>query len=233
VIWCLHGFLGSPSDWDFLRDAGFDISAVSLFRNAPLPSIEDWARQFASSVQADDAVIGYSLGGRLALQTLLQTRCRAAIIVSAGLGIQSHSDRAARRAADERWARRFEAEEWHSLIEAWNAQPLFGGEKSRLVRLESSFDRAALAAAVRQWSPAVQQPLAPRLHEIGTPLLWIAGERDPRYLAEARRAVERLPRGELWICPGSGHRVPWEQPEHFTLRIRQFLTRGSHVDNHS
>jgi 2-succinyl-6-hydroxy-2,4-cyclohexadiene-1-carboxylate synthase len=233
VIWCIHGFLGCPSDWDFLGDAGLDVRAISLFGSTPLPSIEDWASEFASRLRVDDAVVGYSLGGRLALEALLRTRCRAAVIVSAGLGVEGNGERIARREADEVWARRFESEEWQAVVEAWNAQPLFGGEKTGPVRLESSVDRAALAAALRRWSPAVQQPLAPRLPAVETPVLWIAGERDHQYVAEGRRAVDLLPRGDLWICPGSGHRVPWEQPEPFTRRICQFLTRGSHVDHDS
>jgi 2-succinyl-6-hydroxy-2,4-cyclohexadiene-1-carboxylate synthase len=63
----------------------------------------------------------------------------------------------------------------------------------------------------------------PRLESIETPLLWIAGERDAKYVEIARAAVARLPHAELWICPDAGHRVPWEQPESFVARLRDFL----------
>ncbi|HEX7707288.1 MAG TPA: alpha/beta fold hydrolase [Thermoanaerobaculia bacterium] len=200
LIWCLHGFLGRPSDWDLLP---FPHRAVDLFRGeriAPAP---------------DDSLIGYSMGGRLALDVLAMTRVRRAVIVSAGLN-QPDPERLKR---DLTWARRFESEPWAGLMSAWNAQPVFASHS--VPRQESDYDRHALARALREWSSAVLPP--PPLETIETPLLWIAGERDTRYVEVARQAVARLPDAQLWVCPGAGHRVPWEQPEAFIARLREFL----------
>lgn len=181
----LPGFLGMPSDFDFL------------------PPIDG------------DVLLGYSMGGRLALDLLQRRRFEKAIIISAGLNAPDE----ARRARDEEWARRFEREEWTALMRAWNAQAVFGGHE--VARREEDFDRAELARALREWSPAVLPP--PRLEEIASPILWVAGERDAKYVEVARRAISRLPHAELWICPDAGHRVPWEQPEAFVSRLRDFL----------
>ncbi len=189
MIRTFSGFLGLPSDWDFL----------------PWPH----------SPSEGDVLLGYSMGGRLALQLLERERFTKAVIVSAGLNAPDEE----RRARDERWARRFESEEWSTLMRDWNAQPVFGGHW--LERVERDYDRRELARQLREWSPAVLPP--PRLESIETPLLWIAGERDARYVEIARHAVARLPHAELWICPGAGHRVPWEQPELFVRRLRAFL----------
>jgi 2-succinyl-6-hydroxy-2,4-cyclohexadiene-1-carboxylate synthase len=189
VIWTLSGFLGLPSDWDFLP-----------WPHTPL---------------GGDAVIGYSMGGRLALQVLETERLRKAVIVAAGLNGPDEE----RRARDEAWAKRFESEEWSSLMRAWNAQPVFGGHV--LERAEKNYDRAELARQLREYSPAVLPP--PRLERIETPVLWIAGERDAKYVDIAKRAMARLPNAELWICPDAGHRVPWEQPRRFIERLRVFL----------
>lgn len=193
VIWCVPGFLGQPGDWDFL----------------PWPH-EHYADGAGGS---DDVIIGYSMGGRRALNEA--HRFRKAVIVSAGLNTPDD----ARRERDEAWARRFEHDDWDTLMRDWNAQPVFGGH--RVHRREEDFDRRELARQLREWSPAVLPP--PRLESIATPILWIAGERDGQYADVARRAVARLPHAELWICPGAGHRVPWEQPEAFVERLRPFL----------
>ena len=58
-------------------------------------------------------------------------------------------------------------------------------------------------------------------------MLWIAGEDDATYAAVGARAVALLENAEFWICPGAGHRVPWEQPERFAERIRTFLNEGT------
>ncbi|HEY0144151.1 MAG TPA: alpha/beta fold hydrolase [Thermoanaerobaculia bacterium] len=204
VIWAIHGFLGRGSDWDFLP---FPHYAPSLFCGDSLAGLRD--------AEPDDILLGYSMGGRLALRILAEKRFRKAVIVSAGI---SHQDET-RRAADEEWARRFESEEWTSLMEAWNAQPVFGGHV--VERREEHYSRAALARALRDWSPSVLAPVD--LTRIETPILWVAGERDTKFVEEGKRAVALLPHAELWICPGAGHRVPWEQREAFVRRLRAFI----------
>ena len=181
----LPGFLGLPSDFDFLPEA------------------------------REHVLLGYSMGGRLALQRLERERFDKAVIISAGLNAPDSE----RRARDEEWARRFESEEWSSLMRAWNAQPVFGGHV--VERREEDFDRAGLARQLRESSPAVLPP--PRLESIETPILWVAGERDAKYVEIGQQTVARLPHAELWICPGAGHRVPWEQPDLLVARLRLFL----------
>lgn len=202
VLTALHGFLGLPSDWDFLRDAGFTVETP------PLDSIPP----------AGDVLLGYSMGGRLALHALLAgAKYRRAVIISAGLGIEDRVAREERQRTDDRWARMFEKQPWSRVMNEWNAQPVFGGHVVK--RLERDFDRRELARQLRRWSPGVLPPVSWRLREIDVPVLWIAGERDAKYVAEGRRAIGLLRNAELWICPDAGHRVPWEQPERFVERL--------------
>lgn len=206
MITALHGFLGLPSDWEFLRAAGFELETPSL----------------DAVPQSGDTLLGYSLGGRMALHALVRgSAYRRAVIVSANLGIEEEDARVARRRADEHWARRFETQQWDSLMRDWNAQPLFGGHA--MPRDEGDFDRAVLAHQLRDLSPAVLPAVAEKLRWITIPTLWIAGERDPKYIAEAERAVALLPNAQSWICPGAAHRVPWEQPERFVRKLREFV----------
>lgn len=236
MIWALHGFLGRGRDWAAFETAlraatGLDLRSPDLLdRPIPEETPEQWARRFVRAVQPLDSepiLMGYSMGGRLALHALLDapTFFRAAIIVSAGLGIEGDRERQMRRVRDDRWAARFELEPWDQVLADWNAQPLFGGSEPPESRLENDFDRQALAIALRWWSPAVQRPLGLRLGELKMPILWIAGERDERYAAEARKAGSLLPAAEVWIAPGASHRVPWEVPEAFTARVADFLRR--------
>ena len=212
MITCLHGFLGLPSDWDFLREAGLDIHAVDLFRGEAVPP-------------SGQTILGYSMGGRLALATLASgATYQRAVIVSAGLNLSDDQERVERRAHDQRWAERFESDSWDDLTADWNRQAVFGGHA--MERGEANFDRIELGKALRQWSSGVLPPLEPRLETIAIPVLWIAGESDERYLEAARRAIELLPRGELAVAPNAGHRVPWEQPRWFVERLQEFTKRN-------
>jgi 2-succinyl-6-hydroxy-2,4-cyclohexadiene-1-carboxylate synthase len=192
MIVFFNGFLGVDWDWDFVR------------------GIETPER----------VVVGYSMGGRLALQALVDgAEFDRAVIVSAGLNLEE--GREERRARDDAWGQRFGSEPWDEVMRDWNAQPVFGGHA--VERFERDYDRHELARQIRESSPGVLAPLAPRLHEIAIPLLWIAGERDKTYVEVARRAVTLLPNAQLWICPNAGHRVPWEQPDAFATRLREFV----------
>ena len=229
VILALHGFLGRGSDWDFLREAGFEVEAPDLF--GVIPSVsegpgrvgsEDVASRTAQPPRSlatlgmtggHDVVLGYSMGGRLALH--LANKAKLAIIISAAI---TPGD-AARRERDEAWAKRFEHDRWDDLLRDWNAQPLFGGHQ--VLRREEDFDRRALAAALREWSPAVLIP--PNLTTINTRVLWIAGEHDRHYVEEGERAVSLLPDATLAIVEGAGHRVPFEKPQAVVDLLRAAL----------
>ena len=202
VITCLHGFLGRPRDWDFLRDAGFAIDTPPLDAIPP----------------RGDVILGYSLGGRLVLHALLAgAQYERAISISTGLGVEGDSARAARRAIDETWALRFESESWSSVINAWDAQPVLAGPS--LDRHPDDYDSRAL----REWSSGVLPPVASRLHELTIPTLWIAGARDSKYVAEAERAALLARDARVAIIENAGHRAPWERPEAFIDLLRAFV----------
>ena len=188
MITCLHGFLGLPRDWDFLRDAGFTIETPPLDAIPP----------------RGDVLLGYSMGGRLALRAL--NGYRRAVIVSARVRAPEPNR------AD--WSPRFATEDWTTLMRDWNAQPIFGGHV--MPRDERDFDRRELVRELRRWAPVAFEG------SIDVPTLFVAGERDPKYVDEARFAAARWPLAETWICPGAAHRVPWEQPERFIERLRAF-----------
>lgn len=194
VITCLHGFLGNPRDWDFLCDAGFAIETP------PLDAIPS----------RGDILLGYSLGGRLALYALLAgANYKRAILVSTGLGIEGEDARAARRASDEAWAQRFESEDFDLVMGDWNAQPVLAGPA--LPRTRDDYDPRAL----REWSAGALPPVTSRLHELTISTLWIAGARDSKYVAEAKKAASLTPNARVAIVEDAGHRVPWERPEKF------------------
>jgi 2-succinyl-6-hydroxy-2,4-cyclohexadiene-1-carboxylate synthase len=237
VIWCLHGFLGRGGDWATFRSAcaarGLPaVETPDLFAPSPFGprggSLAAWGAWFAADVAGRDrepVIVGYSLGGRLALHALLAPAAawHAAVIVSAHPGLAGDADRAQRRADDEQWARRFARAEWPALLADWNARDVFDGTPAPGARPEGVYDRPALAAALRHWSLGIQEPLFDRLVTVRRRVLWIAGERDSTYVALAESAVRALPRGELRVAPASGHRVPWENRSWFEETVCSWL----------
>ncbi len=219
-IHALHGFLGQPSDWgmfDFV-DCALEIvhSELDFFSWCQL-----YIHSRVSFTSNKNILLGYSLGGRLAMHLLLSapTLWDAAIFVSAHPGLKYEPDRAARFLNDQRWAKRFLEDPWDELMCAWNENSVFCGFPE-LPRSEKNYDRKILAQQLTQWSLGNQEFLLDRLQQLSTPILYVAGENDTAYLkiAEKFRAFSKVS-----IISDSAHRVPWDQPEKFTTQINQFL----------
>ena len=254
--WCLHGAVGMASDWRDLASrfakSGISTRAVDLWRfleEGPF-SLTDFGKALNADAGADvfrgtgRALLGYSMGGRLALHALLEKNhlWQSAVIVSAHPGLETETECAARRAADGSWATRSLTESWASFLTAWNAQEIFKcsdvriedvGKMPTLLERRDPAASAQLATRRREiaqsfvnWSLAAQESLWERLGEISIPVLWVAGENDAKFLELAQRVVPLMPKAYLAIAPGSGHRVPWESPEWFAQAVTHFLRTG-------
>lgn len=225
--WCLHGAVGAASDWRGLAQAlaavGVSTRAVDLWRfleceSVPMPEFgKRLNAEAAGEVQRATRriLIGYSMGGRLALHALLEGGpWDAAIIISANPGIRDPAEAAARRASDTVWATQALTLPWQDFIAKWNAQPILGGamrdsrEDGKLIQR-----RREIARSFVDWSVGSQQPLWDRLAEIKIPTLWIAGANDPKFRVIAEEAAALTDHFRLAVAPGAGHRVPKESEE--------------------
>ena len=169
-------------------------------------------------------LVGYSMGARLALHGLLDGGpWDAAVLVAPHPGLESEAERAARRESDAEWAGRALTGDWREFLTLWNAQAVLA-DSGRLPPV-SDLRRREIARSFMDWSLGAQEPLWERLGEIQCPVLWCAGEQDVKFRALAERALPLLPRGELWVAPGAGHRAPWDAPEAFAAKVGEFLER--------
>lgn len=218
TVVALHGFLGQPADWDFINpDIAPAIDAM------PIVPFRQWAQEFNRKVEAPGLLVGYSLGGRLALHCCMENPelWQAAVIVSANAGLSSSEDRSRRLQHDEQWARRFETEEWDPLMQAWNAQPVLQSS-AQLPRNEASYNRGTLAAILRTWSLGNQENLVEAIQALPMPILWIAGENDLQYASQARNLTFSHPQSQVVVVPDAGHRVPWDSSATFIKLIDSF-----------
>ena len=237
--WCLHGAVGMAADWRNFAKAmvgrGIGSRAVDLWRFLecePMPLVD-----FGKAIHADAggevfrgnrrALLGYSMGGRLALHALLEAEhpWQAAVIVSAHPGLECEAESRARRARDAEWASQVLTGDWQEFLEAWNSQAVLGTSPMRDALASGSLiaRRRELARSFVDWSLGAQRPLWSRLPEITVPVLWVVGEHDFKFLEIATRAVDLMPNAVLAVAPSSGHRVPWEAEGWFSERVAEFL----------
>jgi 2-succinyl-6-hydroxy-2,4-cyclohexadiene-1-carboxylate synthase len=240
--WCLHGAVGRAADWRGLAKqlaaAAISTRAVDLWRFldcAPLALPEFGKALNAEAAGAafrgsGRALLGYSMGGRLALHALLETGhpWQAAVLVSAHPGLDSAAARADRLEADALWATQAFAGDWAQFLHAWNAQPVLGTTAIRDAQGANSLvtRRREVARSFMDWSLGAQQPLWQRLAAINIPVLWVAGARDDKFLALAERAASLSPHARLAVAPACGHRVPWENEAWLAATTARFLKSG-------
>jgi len=225
MIWCLHGALGSHLDWQKLaaeRILKDRVRALDLWQPFPDLEFEDWAADWCKTVVTQDQapiLLGYSMGGRLALHAALASPVwRAAIIVSAHTGLTSSAERQQRLVSDQKWLASLKQQSWPDFLAAWDQQSLFDKTPSPFRALH----RPTMTRCFQEWSLCNQRDLTPRLTEIRCPVLWVVGEQDSKFRKIGERAVARLPHAQLKVAPDCGHRVPWDWPQ-FSTEIAQFL----------
>lgn len=213
MLYALHGMFGLPSDWDpFLPQA----ICPSLFDQPPLPYAE-WAKQFNQQVDPAQKnwLVGYSLGGRLGLHALIQAPhlWQGAIILSASS--QNCPDKWEKDLA---WSAKCATAPWETLMEEWNAQPVFAQTHTPL-RKEKDFSRMHLAKAFQEWSTAKQADLQMAVEALPLPVYWVVGDKDPAAFRKLRFAH---PLSKIIVCPNAGHRLQWDNPPFFKQLIQEF-----------
>jgi 2-succinyl-6-hydroxy-2,4-cyclohexadiene-1-carboxylate synthase len=233
----LHGFTQTGRGWDEVirhldgeryRPLAPDLRGHGAAATRRPIDFAGCAADVAGLAAGPFALAGYSMGGRLALHVALAhpQRVSRLVLVSTTAGIECGEARARRRAEDEALAAWMEQERTISEVaDRWAAQALFATQSpqvaaaARADRLRN--DPAALAAALRGIGTGVMAPLWDRLGELRMPVAVLAGARDAKFAALARRLVQALPRGSLTIVPGAGHALALEAPAAVAAAIEQ------------
>ena len=213
-IVALHGFLGEPQDFLPLE---LDIVAPKLSR-WPLESLDVWAQEFNKQMNAE-VLLGYSLGGRLALHSLISRQnFKAAIIISAHPGLKHDHERYARLESDKCLANRFLYESWENILASWNGQKIFAGSQP-ISRPESNFSRFDLFSYLDKFSLGRQKDLRKSINNLTLPILWLM----PKSEKEKIEGIKLLnPLSKIELVDG-GHRFIFDHPNSAARSIENFL----------
>ena len=194
-----------------------------------------FARVIADAEGVRPAVLGYSMGGRVTLAALhSDPRAFSAVILeAAGFGSATQAEREAAAKRDAACATRLRADGLEAFMDFWEQLPLFASQREppdvreRLRAGRMANDAEALARTFEQAGQHVMPSRAETLETLavlragGTPLLYLAGERDEKYRVLAAQAAEAG--AVMRVVPGAGHNAHLEAPAAFVQEVSLFL----------
>lgn len=239
----LHGLFGDAEDF-----APIDVRGRCLcvdlpgHGRAPLdqraweeaegPGLARMARAVDEALEPLEAahLVGYSMGGRIALWSALFGRrsWRSLTLLSASPGLSVPQERRHRVALDQARAEQIRAHGLPAFLTDWYRMELFADLRDRpgfsaQRDRRAQADPEAMATLIAAMSPGRQPDLWPHLEALRLPVLYVAGSRDRRYVRILERAASRSPQGRLDVIEGAGHSVHLERPAEVARRLESFF----------
>lgn len=236
----LHGFMGNSRDWapivarlhDRYRCLAVDLpghgkSSVRKPAQCTMPAaaaavialMEAWGVERTG-------LVGYSMGGRLALYLAIHFpgRFTHLVLESSSPGLRTAAERQARRRWDDSIARKLEQLPFAEFLGEWYAMPLFETLRahpsySDLLQRRLHNDPAQLAMSMRQMGTGSQPSLWEEWERLEIPSLLLAGELDEKYVGISAEMHAHNPQATRLIIPGAGHNIHAEQPDTFATLL--------------
>lgn len=245
AVTLLHGFTQRGGSW---REAAVHLGAAWRVivpdlrghgRTTVRPESDHSQRAAAADLRrlwdhlgiTSSHLVGYSMGGRLALHVAATSAqdIRSLVVVS-GHGGLSEPERGRRREADSVLAEHILAVGMEQFAREWGEQQLFAGLRRRgpeytemLVAMRRANRPESLAASLRDMGAGAMAPLWEDLRSFDRPALILAGSEDLRYRAFAEQLAQTIPKARLELIEGAGHALPQERPREVGLAIARFL----------
>jgi len=223
----LHGFTHSGASWQRVADAlgeryrplAPDLRGHASASTLTPVSLDAVLGDLGALAGEGSTLVGYSMGGRIALHAALAfgPRIGRLVLIGASPGVADPGERAARRRADERLAEEVQGMAIEVFARRWAQTPVLAGLPAA-VAAEVHADRLrstpqGLARALRGLGTGALPSLWERLDQLTIPVTLVLGERDTKFREVAAAMAAGLQRGDVVVVPEVGHAVHLQAPE--------------------
>ncbi|MFD1672864.1 2-succinyl-6-hydroxy-2,4-cyclohexadiene-1-carboxylate synthase [Agrilactobacillus yilanensis] len=244
-IWLLlHGFMGSHQDFEKLAQQlpGTVICPDLLGHGAttaPLTQPFTMAQQVADLTQLLDTlvgskpvnVVGYSMGGRIALGLSVQQpqRIQRLYLESSRPGLATTAQRQQRQIHDAQLIQKLKTVSLAEFVADWANLPLFDSQKAlpaaiyqQIQRQRRQQDPLALAKSLQDLGTGRQPNYWPKLAQLPCPTTIITGALDQKFTKIGLEMAALIPNSQHVVIANVGHNTHLEAPAKFL----QILTAG-------
>lgn len=203
MIHVFHGFLGSPDDFSFLQ--GENVLLHDLYEMNDLPEI-----------QPDDTLIGYSLGGRIALELASKNgfHLRKLVLINAHPGLVSDEEKAQRMNFETTVMDKLENNR-SDFLDWWNALPIFKNDLPIKVP-EDRFRKSK--SLFYQHRLSTQKDFLPEIIQHRDKILYLVGLGDEKYMELAQEKF--LPHDIPVKGVEGGHRL-FQKPDEVKIVLSE------------
>lgn len=191
MIHIFHGFLGSTEDFNYLKND--QVILHDLYKMSQNPVIGP-----------NDILIGYSMGGRVALDLAQKSNYnfRRLVLINAHPGLPDEELKMQRKEFETKVLQELQARTKSEFLDWWNSLPIFTFDQPIEVSDERFKESSALFAKYRLSEQEDHLPLMQKHHE---KILYIAGLFDEKYMELVSEVL--LPSGITVKGIPGGHRL--------------------------
>ncbi|MCW3172104.1 2-succinyl-6-hydroxy-2,4-cyclohexadiene-1-carboxylate synthase [Shewanella subflava] len=241
----LHGFMGAKEDWQPMMakiSQYFHCICIDLPGHGgnsftlPHPGLFSAAEHIIQTVNnlgyTEFHLVGYSLGGRIALQVArIQPQAILSLTLeSAHPGLLSDDEKKQRAINDNNWADKLLSQPFEHFVQQWYQQAVFSdlSDKQRhfLISKRLSNQPKSLHACYLATSLSLQQDCRNVVEKLTCRCAFIAGEQDKKFQHLAHNWQQSLHSGaslQLVIIAGVGHNIHSMQPHIFSNTLLSLL----------
>ena len=243
----LHGFSGNSTTWNKITSQlkeSFRLIMLDILGHGVSDKPAQAASYRMEAVAADlidvldqlglaqAHLLGYSMGGRLALTLALQQpeRFRSMVLESASPGLADAAERAERRRSDDALAEKIESRGIEWFVDYWETLPIWASQsqlpaamlaEQRSQRLRNSPN--GLANSLRGMGSGAQPNLWSELPDLNIPTLLLVGENDEKFQKINFQMAKLIPLARVALVPSAGHNTHLENPRAFSGAVSSFL----------
>ncbi len=241
----LHGFLGSGESFQelipnlkaFCNPITIDLlghgeteGAEMHYRFSTKEQVADVNKLISEQLPTPLFLLGYSMGGRLALQLAIQRPdlYKGLILESTTFGIESKQERQARQELDATRADSIMGN-FEQFLESWKTMPMFNAspqnteKEAQHFKIQQAQNPLWMNNSLLGFGTGSMPCVKDKLTNIPTQVQLLAGAKDFKFVGIMNAMLKDLNDGQLDVIKDSGHRVHLDQPEAYISVIRDFI----------